>query len=31
MRDPPDEIPDGVELADITPKVYEVISDKKRM
>lgn len=29
MRDPPDEIPDGVELADIVPKIYEPIYDKQ--
>lgn len=31
MRDPPDEIPDDVDVNDIVPKIYEAIYDKNQM
>lgn len=31
MRDPPDEIPDDVDVNDIVPKIYEAIYDKTMM
>lgn len=31
MRDAPDEIPDGVDLADIVPKIYEPIYHKEKV
>lgn len=31
MRDAPDEIPDGVDLQDIIPKIYEPIYDKNNV
>lgn len=31
MREAPDEIPDGVDMADIIPKIYEPIYSKERV
>lgn len=31
MRDPPDEIPEDVDVNDIVPKIYEVVYDKTQM
>ena len=31
MREAPEEIPDGVDLADIIPKIYEPIYDKPKV
>jgi len=31
MREAPDEIPDGVDLLDIIPKIYEPIYNKEKV
>jgi len=31
MREAPEEIPDGVDLLDIIPKIYEPIYDKEKV